>query len=109
MADAHRRLEGVRNGVRALARGLVIGAIYVYQGISSLTPGSCRFEPSCSHYGLAAVRAHGPLVGGWLALKRIVRCRPGGDWGYDPVPERCSGRAHHTNAGRKHGRPSRAA
>jgi putative membrane protein insertion efficiency factor len=48
----------------------------------------CRFEPTCSHYFLEATEKHGVLRGGWIGLKRIGRCRPGGGHGYDPVPER---------------------
>jgi hypothetical protein len=72
--------------VQGLARAGVLVLIYLYQGVSSVTPGSCRYHPSCSHYGLEAVRVHGPLLGGWLTLKRVLRCRPGGGWGEDPVP-----------------------
>jgi hypothetical protein len=71
----------------ALAQGIVIALIYVYQGVASVFPkGACRFEPNCSAYGLEAVRVHGALAGGWLTLKRILRCRPGGGFGVDPVP-----------------------
>lgn len=50
-------------------------------------PGSgCRFSPSCSEYSLQAVRQHGALKGGWLAIKRIFRCNPWGGAGWDPVP-----------------------
>ena len=48
--------------------------------------GRCRYTPSCSAYALEAVQAHGALVGGWLALKRIGRCHPFGSCGHDPVP-----------------------
>lgn len=46
---------------------------------------SCRFQPTCSEYALDALKKHGGLKGSWLALRRIVRCRPGGGSGYDPV------------------------
>lgn len=50
-------------------------------------PGSgCRFEPTCSHYFLAAVETHGAARGSWLGLKRLARCHPWGGHGYDPVP-----------------------
>ena len=46
----------------------------------------CRFEPSCSEYGLEAVASHGAVRGSWLAMKRICRCHPWGGCGHDPVP-----------------------
>lgn len=55
--------------------------------ISPLLPAACRFTPTCSQYALEALRRHGPMKGLWLAVRRIMRCRPGGGSGYDPVPE----------------------
>jgi len=46
----------------------------------------CRFSPSCSQYALEAVRLHGALIGGWLALRRLGRCHPWGDCGEDLPP-----------------------
>lgn len=46
----------------------------------------CRFQPTCSAYALEALGRHGAIRGGWLAARRIVRCRPGGGHGFDPVP-----------------------
>lgn len=54
--------------------------------ISPLTPASCRYSPSCSHYSLEALKKHGIFKGGWLAAKRILSCHPWGGSGYDPVP-----------------------
>lgn len=51
-----------------------------------LFPAACRYEPSCSHYALDALRRHGAIIGSWLAVRRIVRCHPWSDGGYDPVP-----------------------
>lgn len=48
---------------------------------------NCRFQPTCSAYALEALEKHGALRGGWLALRRILRCHPGGGSGHDPVPE----------------------
>lgn len=55
--------------------------------ISRALPAVCRFEPSCSRYAYDAVERHGALRGTWLAARRLVRCRPGGGRGYDPVPD----------------------
>ena len=48
--------------------------------------GTCRFHPTCSAYAEEAVRRHGWRRGGWMALGRVCRCRPGGGCGWDPVP-----------------------
>lgn len=56
--------------------------------LSPLLGRNCRFEPTCSQYALDALRAHGARRGGWLALRRIVRCHPWGGSGFDPVPPR---------------------
>ena len=69
----------------------VLVLIKFYQWcISPLTPGSCRFSPTCSHYSYKAIKEWGVLKGGWLSLKRISKCHPWGGQGYDPVPERKS-------------------
>ncbi|MDQ2092405.1 membrane protein insertion efficiency factor YidD [Marimonas arenosa] len=47
---------------------------------------NCRYEPTCSAYALEALAKHGAIKGGWLALRRILRCNPWGSCGYDPVP-----------------------
>ena len=74
---------------RRWLRLLVVMPIRVYQWtISPMLPRSCRFAPSCSEYAAEAILAHGPLTGGWLGLKRILRCHPWGGHGYDPVPAR---------------------
>lgn len=66
----------------------LLAAIRVYQlTLSPWIGRSCRFEPTCSEYAARAIEAHGPLKGSWLGLRRICRCHPWGDSGYDPVPE----------------------
>ncbi len=46
----------------------------------------CRFTPTCSTYALESLKKHGLIVGGWLSLRRILRCHPWGSAGHDPVP-----------------------
>ena len=67
---------------------LMLALIRLYQrAISPYTPPSCRFTPTCSAYAAEAISKYGALKGGWLALRRLMRCHPfyKGDW-YDPVP-----------------------
>ena len=68
---------------------IMIAFIRGYQKfISPLTPPSCRFYPTCSQYGIEAVKTHGALKGGWLTLKRILKCHPFHPGGVDPVPDK---------------------
>ena len=63
--------------------------VRIYQSlISPLTPATCRYQPTCSHYTVEALKKHGLLRGGKLALKRIFSCHPWGGSGYDPVPKK---------------------
>ncbi|MBB5180544.1 hypothetical protein HNQ44_001973 [Planomicrobium koreense] len=55
--------------------------------ISPLSPPSCRFYPTCSHYGIEAVEKHGAWKGGYLAVRRILSCHPFHKGGIDFVPE----------------------
>lgn len=59
---------------------------FYQKGISPFTPAACRFYPTCSEYAHQAISAHGALRGSGLALRRLLRCRPFGGSGYDPVP-----------------------
>lgn len=72
--------------MRILARAavLVIGAYQL--AISPLLPRACRFVPSCSEYARQALTAHGLARGGWLAVKRLLRCHPLHPGGFDPPP-----------------------
>jgi len=73
--------------VKKVISGFFILLIRFYQGaISPYLMPSCRFTPSCSEYGIEAIRKHGPFRGGWLTLRRLGRCHPWGGQGYDPVP-----------------------
>ncbi len=77
----------IARGVKAVVQGLFLFLIRIYQTcISPLTPAACRYTPTCSQYAKEAIIKYGPLRGGWLALKRILRCHPWGGSGYDPVP-----------------------
>ena len=73
--------------MRRLLTAAMIGLIHLYRyTLSPLLPGACRYTPSCSTYGLEALRRHGPFRGGWLTLKRFLSCHPWGGHGHDPVP-----------------------
>ena len=72
---------------RNLATRAAIGLIRFYRkSISPLFPPSCRFTPTCSEYGLIAFQRYGFRKGFVLTAKRILKCRPGGPYGFDPVP-----------------------
>ena len=73
--------------VKSLLAKRMLALIAFYRTcISPLTPPACRYTPTCSQYAQEAIRKYGPFRGGWLALKRILRCHPFGGSGYDPVP-----------------------
>ena len=71
-----------------IPRFLLLGIIRLYQLVVSpaLPSNTCRFYPTCSHYGYQAVYKHGAFKGGWMAVKRVLRCNPFNPGGYDPVP-----------------------
>lgn len=66
---------------------LALGLIKLYQNtVSKITPPVCRFQPTCSQYAFEAIKRYGFARGSWLAAKRIARCNPFSEGGYDPVP-----------------------
>ncbi|WP_438767349.1 membrane protein insertion efficiency factor YidD [Kushneria sp. TE3] len=85
----------IADALRQLSRGLqkapgmvLIALMRIYQyGISPMIGPRCRFWPTCSNYAIEAIQRHGALRGGWLALRRILRCHPFCAGGVDPVPE----------------------
>jgi uncharacterized protein len=64
----------------------LLALIRLYQRFSRYTPPSCIYTPTCSHYGVEAITKYGAAKGSWLTIKRICRCHPWADGGYDPVP-----------------------
>jgi len=74
--------------VRNVLKKTIKGAVRAYQIlISSWMPPACRFYPTCSQYMIQAVERFGPLKGTWMGLRRLARCHPWNDGGYDPLPE----------------------
>jgi len=66
---------------------LGVAFVHAYQLLlSPFLGGACRFEPSCSKYAIGAFEQHGLFVGGWFALRRVLKCHPFGPHGLDPVP-----------------------
>jgi uncharacterized protein len=89
LREVGRRGTGER-GTRLADR--MIAAVRVYQReISPRRPPCCHFEPTCSAYAVEALDRHGARRGGWLTLRRLVRCRPGTAGGTDPVPPKIAG------------------
>jgi len=77
--------------LRTLPARAVAGLFRLWQlTVSVVLPPSCRFHPSCSHYGIEAIKRHGLIAGLWLTVGRIGRCHPWGGHGHDPVPDRFS-------------------
>jgi hypothetical protein len=67
-------------------RDLLIDGLRLYKRwISPLLPSACRFHPTCSEYMAEAVRKHGAVRGVWMGLKRLCRCHPFHEGGFDPV------------------------
>ena len=77
-------------GVRSFGVRVALFALSFYKAyLSALFAGTCRYEPTCSRYTYEAIERFGVLRGGWLGLKRLLRCHPfSGKFGYDPVPEK---------------------
>jgi len=73
--------------MKGLLGKLMLGMLVFYKNaISPLLMPACRYYPTCSEYGMEAIRKYGPFKGGWLTMKRILSCNPWGGHGHDPVP-----------------------
>jgi putative membrane protein insertion efficiency factor len=80
-------MKVISDFLKFIVGGFFIVLIRLYQYlISPLTGASCRYTPSCSQYGVEAIKKYGAFIGGWLTLKRIASCNPWGGHGHDPVP-----------------------
>ena len=73
--------------LRSVPKRFLLWLIRFYRvSLSPMHAPCCRFTPTCSQYALEAVEKYGALKGGWLAIRRILRCHPFHKGGYDPVP-----------------------
>lgn len=76
-----------------LAARFGVMVVRLYQAtLGPFLGGHCRYQPTCSHYAIDALRSHGLLRGMWLTGRRLLRCHPWGGVGYDPVPPRRTAR-----------------
>jgi len=81
-------LDQLRRGFNSTVALLMLTLIGFYRRfISPMIGPRCRFTPTCSAYGLEAIQRHGPWRGGWLTVKRLLRCHPFTPCGCDPVPD----------------------
>ncbi|MBO2453524.1 membrane protein insertion efficiency factor YidD [Actinomadura barringtoniae] len=85
--DSH-AVTGTGTRPSLAARPLILLVLAYRRFLSPLLGQQCRFQPSCSAYGLEALQVHGALRGTWLTVRRIGRCHPFNRGGYDPVPPR---------------------
>ncbi len=82
-----RQSPKILKGIASLPAKFLILLIRIYQVTLSPWLGkSCRYTPTCSNYGIEAIRKYGFFKGGWLTFKRVLSCNPWGGSGYDPVP-----------------------
>ena len=71
---------------RGIGWFMILLVRFYQKAISPYLPSTCRYVPTCSQYFIEAVKKHGPFKGGYLGIRRILRCHPWGGHGYDPVP-----------------------
>lgn len=76
-----------------VSRWLALLSLRVYQiFLGPFFGGACKFTPSCSKYAYEAIERFGAQRGAWLAMKRVIRCRPFSPGGYDPIPDKTAER-----------------
>ena len=91
MKEIHKLIASGAWAATRLAAYFGIALIWGYRLlIAPLFPATCRYNPSCSAYGIEALRRFGPIKGAFLAGRRLLRCHPWGDFGPDPVPDQWS-------------------
>ena len=83
----HDHRHGRQDAMGSRLQRCVASSILFYQRAREGKLSPCRFFPSCSAYALEAVELHGSWRGGWLTVRRLLRCRPLGPSGFDPVPK----------------------
>ena len=71
-----------------MKRAMLASLRFYKRRISPLLPPACKYTPTCSEYAMQAVERYGAVYGGYLAARRLLRCHPFAQGGYDPVPER---------------------
>jgi len=71
---------------KVLSKIFLLLIAFYKNAISPLLGRSCRYSPTCSTYGIHAIKKYGAFKGGWLTLKRLASCNPWGGSGFDPVP-----------------------
>ena len=82
-------MKTVLSVLNAVVCAFLVFLVRAYKVVLSPLMGNCcRFEPTCSSYCIEALRMHGAIRGVWLTAKRLIRCRPFGSSGYDPVPRK---------------------
>jgi putative membrane protein insertion efficiency factor len=82
------RLRDLPFTIWNIPRIIILVIFRAYQAVVSptLPANTCRFYPSCSHYGYQAVYKYGAIRGSWMAIRRVLRCNPFNPGGFDPVP-----------------------
>ncbi|GAA2443382.1 hypothetical protein GCM10010191_69840 [Actinomadura vinacea] len=105
--EGHAPSEPGAGRIGPVARVLILFVRAYRRFLSPLLGQQCRFQPTCSAYGLEALQVHGALRGSWLTVRRIARCQPFNRGGFDPVPP-AKGAAPSSTFGRAESGPAQA-